>query len=228
MPGAPAVGSSSRPANAVAVGRDSETAVPAAGDEAARLREALLDLCLEQGFAAVTLPALLDRAGLDRAAFDRHHPDLEDLFCTVYLEIREDFFARLQVALAAESGWRDRLRAAAYAFLRFLRADRRVTHLAVVDVRLAGGRAQVLFGEAFARLLALLDEGRAERADPGSLSPATAEGVAAAIFGRIQEAVAARSPDLRDEAVPGLMYAAVLPYLGAEAAAEELTISPPR
>jgi AcrR family transcriptional regulator len=202
--------------------------VPLSNDERARIREALLDLCLERGYASLELSLLLARAGVDERAFRRHFADLEDCLCGVYLEIRDDFFARVELAIAAQPTWRDRLRAAAYAFLRFLRDDERVTHLSVIEVRMAGERPQLLFGEAFNRLMDLLDEGRVERADPDSITRATAEGVGARIFSQIDEAVENGRLDLGDEAIPELMYAAVFPYLGVAPATEELRIPPPR
>ncbi len=99
------------------------------------LREALLDLCAEQGYANLELPALLDRSGLDQAAFERHYEDLDACFGAVLAEVYDEFFASAQEALASERGWRDRMRATAYALLRFLRRDERVARLAAVDAQ---------------------------------------------------------------------------------------------
>jgi AcrR family transcriptional regulator len=202
--------------------------VPLSSDERPRIRETLLDLCLERGYASIELSLLLARAGVDEQAFHRCFADLEDCFCAVYAEVRDDFFARVELAIAAESAWRDRLRAAAYTLLRFLREDERVTHLSVIEVRTAGDRAQTLFAASFDRLMDLLDGGRAESPDPDLLSRATAEGVGARIFGQIFEAVEQEKFDLGEQAVPELMAAAVFPYLGTEAAAQELRMPPPR
>src|SRR6478609_7827989 len=145
--------------------------------ERARIREALLDLCFERGYRQLDLAALLERAKVDEAAFERHFGDLEDCFCVVYQEIRDELFDRFAHAIADEHTWRDRIRATAYVFLRFLREDSRVTHLAVIDVRSAGERALRLFTEAFEDLNNLLDQGRGERRHPDSLSRATAEAI---------------------------------------------------
>jgi AcrR family transcriptional regulator len=195
--------------------------------ETSRFREALLDLCAERGYANLELPALLERAGLDRAAFDRHYADLDACFSAVLAEVYDDFFASAQKALAEERGWRDRMRATAYALLRFLRRDERVAHLAAVDAQDGGEDAQRLFLETFNRLVDLIDEGSAEASGPDSPSRATALGVGGVMFARLQEAVAEGELGLGEEEIPELMYGAVFPYLGAEAAAEELRIPPP-
>jgi AcrR family transcriptional regulator len=199
----------------------------ASAQEARRLREALLDLCAERGYKKLKLPELLERADVDEAAFHRRYADLDACFAAVLDEIYGEFFARAQEAVAEESGWRDRMRATAYALLRYLRADERVARLAAVEVQYAGDDAQKLFLQTFNRLVKLLDEGSAEAGGPESPSLATALGVGGVVFARIQEAVAEGELGLGEEEIPELMYAAVFPYLGAEEAEKELHIPPP-
>jgi AcrR family transcriptional regulator len=199
----------------------------ASTEEAGRLREAILDLCAERGYARVDLPVLLDRAGLDEEAFYRQHHDLDACFAAVLGGIYDEFFSAAQEALVGERGWRDRMRATAYALLRFLRRDERVAHFAAVEAQNVDA-AQGPFLETFDRLVDLIDEGSAEVGDAVSPSRATALGVGGVVFARIQEAVAKGELESGEEEIPELMYAAVFPYVGAEAAAEELRIPPPK
>jgi AcrR family transcriptional regulator len=194
-------------------------------EERRRIAETLLDLCLERGYRNIELPDLLERAEVDLGAFNRHFDDLEDCLCVIYLEVREDVFDRISRAAAAQHTWRDRVRAVAYVLLRFLREDERVTHMSVVDIRWAGERAQRLQAKAMQDLMDLLDQGRTELGDSGSISRTTAEAVGGGIFGQMFMAV--ERGTLSEEAVPKLMYSAILPYLGPEVAAEELSIPPP-
>jgi AcrR family transcriptional regulator len=196
-------------------------------EEARRLREALLDLCVERGYADLRLEDVLERSGVGEAEFHRRYADLDACFAAVLGEVYAEFFARAQAAVVGQSGWRDRMRATAYALLRFLRADERVARLAAVEVQAAGEGAQRLFLETFNRLVDLIDEGSAEASGPESPSRATALGVGGVVFARIQEAVAEGELGLGEEEIPDLMYAAVFPYLGAEAAEEELRAPPP-
>lgn len=202
-------------------------ASPDRAEERARLREALLDLCQERGYPELQLSDLLERAEVSSADFQLHFDDLEDCFCGVLAEIYGEFFDYAQAAIAGVSGWRDRIRATAYAMLRFFRRDERVARFGAVEAGRAGARAEQLFLDTFNRLIDLIDEGRAEVDDPDALSRATALGVGGIIFARVQEAVAADELDLGEEELPELMYAAVLPYLGADAAEEELHIPAP-
>jgi AcrR family transcriptional regulator len=195
--------------------------------EVGRLREALLDLCAERGYKKLKLRELLERADVGEAAFKQLYPDLDACFAAVLGEIYDEFFVRAQEAVTGQNGWRDRMRATAYALLRYLRSDERVARLAAVEVQYAGKRAQELFLETFNRLVNLLNEGSSEADGPESPGLATAIGVGGIVFARIQEAVAKGELGLGEEEIPELMYGAVFPYLGAEAAAEELRIPPP-
>jgi AcrR family transcriptional regulator len=196
-------------------------------DEESRLREALLDLCVERGYPDLTLDDLLDRARVDEAAFHSRYVDLDACFAAVLGQVYAEFFARAQEAVTGQVGWRDRMRATGYALLRFLRSDERVARLAAVEAQHAGEGAQRLFLETFNRLVDLIDEGSAEASGPDSPSRATALGVGGVLFARIQEAVAEGELGLGEEEIPQLMYGAVFPYLGAEAADEELHTPPP-
>lgn len=198
----------------------------ASAEEARRLREALLDLCVEQGYANLELRELLERAEVSEAEFHRRYPDLDAYFAAVLGGIYAEFFACAQEAVAGQTGWRDRMRATAYALLRFLRRDERVAQLAAVEAQDVAA-AQGPFLDTFNRLVDLIDEGSAEAGGPDSPTRATALGVGGVVFARVQEAVAEGELGLGEEAIPEFMYAAVFPYLGAEAAAEELRIPPP-
>jgi len=196
-------------------------------EEERRLREALLDLCVERGYSDLRLEDVLGRAGVDAPAFHRRYADLDTYFNVVLAAAYADFFKIAQEAVAGETGWRNRMRATAYALLRFLRSDERVARLAAVEAQHGGEGALRLFVETFNRLVDLLDEGSAEAGGPDSPSRATALGIGGVVFARIQEAVAEDELGLGEEEIPQLMYAAVFPYLGAEAAEEELHIPPP-
>jgi AcrR family transcriptional regulator len=201
--------------------------VQATQDEEYRLREALLDLCSERGYAGLELSDLLARAGVEEADFHRRYADLDAYFNTVLAQTYGAFFEVAQEAVVGKVGWRDRMRATAYALLRFLRADERVARLAAVEAQHGGEGALRLFVETFNRLVDLLEEGSAEAGGPDSPGRATAVGIGGVVFARVQEAVAEGELSLGEEEIPQLMYAAVFPYLGVEAAEEELRMPPP-
>jgi AcrR family transcriptional regulator len=200
----------------------------AAADAVSPFRAALIDLCFERGFADVTIEGLCRRAGLDRTAFIERYADLEDCFFQICRGELERYRARAVAARAGAGEWRARLRATAYALYRYLDEDERRRRFTVVEVRAAGERPALLIGEEMEELFDLIDEGRAEPTAPPTLTRATAESLGGGIFNEIYVVAGHPGPmPSEGEFVPKMMYSAVLPYLGAASAAEELRIPPP-
>jgi AcrR family transcriptional regulator len=196
-------------------------------NERERIAAAMVDLCFEHGYRQTTPEMLFDRAEVDRAGFRRHFADLEDCFCEVYKEMRDDLMGRVAAAVEYEATWRDGLRATAYTMVDWTAEDEKRTKFTVIEVRSAGERALILMGQAFEELFDLIDRGRDERQLPGEISRATAEAIGGTIFNQMYAAYEDGSIDAVRAKVPEMMYMAVRPYLGDEAAAEELR-EPPR
>jgi len=198
-----------------------------AGDSRALIDRALVELCAENTYANVTLPMVLARAGVDLATFEGFYVDLEDCFCRIYAEMRDEFMMSVGAAFAAGETWRDGIRAAAYAMLVFLREDQIRGRMSFVEVLYAGDRAKLIRGETMQVLFALIDQGRNEPGASSATSRFTAEAIGSSIYQKIQMVVQNEELDEFESIVRELMYAVVLPYLGEEAAREELEISPP-
>lgn len=158
-----------------------------------------------------------------------HSPaqDPEDRLCEILRAGTDELLSRVALAYAAQEQWRDRLRAVAYELLRFLEEDRERARAMTVDVLSAGERAQLIRDQGMLGLIELIDQGRQQLPDPDSMTRATAEGIGGAIYHRMHIAVAAEEWDALEAMVPELMYNAVLPYLGTEAALREHSIPPP-
>jgi AcrR family transcriptional regulator len=200
----------------------------AKNQQRALVDDALLELCYERGFAAITVEALCERAGTEQADFERRFESLEDCLCQTLEALRDDFFAYLDCCLAGQDRWVDRLRTIAYGLLRYLRADQARTHFLAVELHLAGERATLIWTETIlGPLLDRIDEGRVESGSSAALSRSTAEAIGGSIFSRIHVAAAGGEVFEDDELVPQLMYMAVLPYLGEEAARAELSAPAP-
>jgi AcrR family transcriptional regulator len=186
----------------------------------------MIDLCYERGFAALTVEDLCGRAGADRADFDRRYADLEDCFCQVYEQLAAEFLARMEAAYEGEQGWRNRIRALAYACLHHLEEDPARAHFTVLESASAGEGARLIRDRVLAELSSYLDRGRQEPDAPDYLSRNTADSLNGAVFRQMLAAIANDQNERFAEVLPELMYAAILPYVGPEAAAEELQIAP--
>jgi AcrR family transcriptional regulator len=197
-------------------------------DAASLFRDALIDLCYERGFASVTIGDLCRRAGVGPAAFRRRYAGLEDCFFQVCRAELARFRHQARIARLGLGDWRARLRATIYALYRFLDEDDRLRHFALLEARTAGERPALLLGVELEALYDLIDEGRGEPGAPLSLTRTTAESLGGGLFTEIYLAAGHEGPlPPETEFVPAIMYAAVLPYLGAAAAVEELHVPPP-
>jgi hypothetical protein len=190
-----------------------------------RLRDALLTLNFHHAYAELDLFELLAAAQVSKLDFHREFVDLEDCYCGIYVVERDRALDEIAAAAAPYAAWRDRVRATAYALWRAISDDPRITYFIFVGGRNAGERACLEVEVALEAIFELLDEGRSE---PGALatSRATAESIAGSIWNQIATAVNNDEP-MAERVVPYMMYAVVMPYLGIEAAEEELEIDPP-
>jgi AcrR family transcriptional regulator len=197
-------------------------------DERARIREAMLDDVVERGYEEATVETVLERAGLECAAFERHFADFDDCYMQLFAEFTAEFDRATFGGYESSDGlWRDRLRTAAYGAARYIRDHPRESAFSSTLMFTAGDLAQAHRERHLRRLAGLIDTGREEMEAPESLSPTVAESVLGAIYSLCTRRLAAGDAASVEGLVPELMYVAVRPYLGEEAAREELTMPPP-
>lgn len=189
------------------------------------LHRALIDLCVERGYPNVTTRHLCARAKLDPDQFAARYSDLDDCFAAALEECAEEFLSQLTAAYEAEGRWQDRLRAVAYATMHHLEEDPARAHFTVVESFNGGEHAQLVRDRVFATLSSFIDDGRYEPGASASISDFTAESLNGAVFRHMRVAIESNQSGRFEEVLPELMYAAVLPYLGPEAAAAELEIA---
>ncbi len=186
----------------------------------------MVELAAEHGFEATTIAMVCERAAVGRAAFDRNFSGKEDCFLRVHGEIALQFCERVGTAYAGPRAWHDRIWAGAWAAMRFLQEDATRARFFVVAVNGAGTRAQARRDRILQGLADMIDAGRGELEEPGSVSRTTAEMVSGAIYGTIMVKVRDGAIERGDEFLSELVYMAMMPYLGARAAEDELLVEP--
>ena len=189
--------------------------------ERARLIEALIEVGAERGYMETSIEMIVEKAGLDRTAFDRHFRGKYDGFLTTWQEMNEECMLALTRAYESEKYWPDRLRAVAYEVVGSLCHDPNRATFAV-EVLAAGDAARARRDMTMRVLAGLIDAGRKEMDDPESVPHTTAEALAGSAYGQLYAKVVRGDIDDLHTIVPQLMSAAVMPYLGMEAALEEL------
>ena len=140
--------------------------------------------------------------------------------------LAEELHAQVEAAISAQPEWRDRLRAATYTVLRFVQENPKRARLLFVELLAAGDRGIVLRDRGMDYAIDLIDQGRAHLKQPTRVTRATAEALAGGVYTRFTELIEQGDLDALEASVPQLMYSLVLPYLGTEAAMEELRPSP--
>ncbi len=180
----------------------------------------MLEAVGRQGYEQTTVQDAIDAAGLYRQAFYDSFEDKEDC----YLQALDSGAAWVELAMrdAAESEetWRGQLRGALAGLLEFLDEQPDVGRALLVEVHAAGRRAVEKRTEAMERAAYLMDLAREESEDvaPAISAEAVVAGILAVLHARLSSGELVGFGRL----LPELMYLAVLPYFGPDAAGAEL------
>jgi AcrR family transcriptional regulator len=193
-----------------------------ASPERARIIEALIEVAAEHGYLGTSIEMVLDRAGLDRPAFDRHFHGKYDCFLSAWQEMNDECMEQMRAAFDAEVDWPDRLRAVAQGAIGSLYQDPGRACFGI-EVLSAGAAARARRDMTMRAIASLIDAGRNELEDPDSISRTTAEALAGSAYGQVYAKVVQGRTEELPQLVPQLMAAAVMPYLGMDVALEELS-----
>lgn len=191
-----------------------------------RIAAAIVELIGGQGFAAAGVETVCEQARVNRIHFDRCFADLEDCFLSIHDEVGAELCNRVTAAYEAATNWHDRIWAAGWAAMRFLQENPVRARFFLVAVNGAGSGAQDRRDRIMQRCADFLDGGRDEAEKRGPMSRCTAEIAAGAIYGTVLTKIEAGSIERGEEFLPELIYMAVMPYLGARAAEDELLVQP--
>lgn len=168
------------------------------------------------GYERTTVQDAIAEAGVYRQAFYDSFADKEDC----YLQALDAGSAWVELAMrdaaADETEWRGQLRGALTGLLSFLDEQPAMGRALLVEVHAAGPRAVTKRTEAMSRAAAMVDMAREENDDG---APAiSAEAVVAGILAVLHTRLASGQADGYLRLLPELLYLAVLPFFGAEAA----------
>jgi AcrR family transcriptional regulator len=173
-----------------------------------------------RGYEQTSVQDAVAEAGLYRQAFYDAFNDKEDC----YLQAIDAGSAWIELAMreaAVEATtWRGQLRGALSGLLAFLEEQPAVARAVLVEVHAAGPNAVEKRTEAMERAVAMMDKAREE--GDGMAPEIAAEAVVAGILAVLHTRLSANQTSGFIELLPELMYLAVLPYFGPDAAAAEM------
>jgi AcrR family transcriptional regulator len=187
----------------------------------ARLLSAAVGAIEECGYAGTTVGHITDRARVSRRTFYELFADREECLAAVL----DDALGLIEGELAAAGlegvGWRTRVRVGLWTILCFLDREPVLARVCVVHAAQAGPGVQRRREAIFARLAAVVDEGRRVGARGAQCGPLTAEGVVGAAFMIVHRRLQARERGPLAGLLGELVGMIVLPYLGPGAASRE-------
>ncbi len=189
-----------------------------------RLIAAMLSAAAELGYRETNVQDVIDRAGVSRPTFYEHFANKEDCFLAAF----DSSAARLRerVESASEAGgdsWRCRLRLGLEELLRLAAEEPDAARTVIVEGRAASNEA-VLRRDQLLDHFADCIEAKVRELLPeaASHSAVTAAGVVGGVEAILYSRLNKDETDDLAGLLPSLMYFAVLPYEGHEAASEEL------
>jgi AcrR family transcriptional regulator len=190
-----------------------------------RLLAATLRATAELGYREFSVQDVLDRAGVSRPTFYEHFANKEDCFLAALDAAALRLRSRLDAVSSEETGsWREGLRLELEELLLFIVEEPDAATTLVIDARAACPEALERRDELLDYFAACIDRrvrnSLPELPPPSAISAAgIVGGIEAVLYSRLQRG---DCDDLKS-LLPSLMYFAVLPYEGHEAANEEMT-----
>ncbi len=136
----------------------------------------------ELGYPQATVGRITARARLSRRTFYQMFANRDECFAAVLDEVAATVAGELAAAGLEGLAWRERVRMGLWTILGFFDREPALARVCVVQALRAGPLVLERREVVLARLAAVVDEGRAEGARGGGLTPVTAEGVVGAAF----------------------------------------------
>src|SRR3954452_22579014 len=137
-----------------------QASVDGARDERARICAALIELVAARGYQSTTVDHVIELAGVERAAFDRHFGSIEECFVATWEAVDAELTRRMAAAFRRQTEWQDRLRDALLAGLGYLADDDSRARFYVAEVVYVSDEMRERQRRSLGRLSATIDLGR--------------------------------------------------------------------
>lgn len=192
--------------------------------ERERMLEAMVRVAAAKGYEATTVDDVIEAASVSRETFDATFAGKEGCFLEAYDAVIDVLVAHVSTAFESAAGlpWPDRIATGLQALVELLAREHDIARMAMVEVTAVGEDARIRYRAALGRFTYFLEEGRTFSAQGEELPADTARfaigGATSMIFDEIR---AGRGPELR-RILPDLVFAVLMPYIGPEAAEDEM------
>ena len=177
-----------------------------------------------KGYEAATVDDVVEYADLPRETFNDHFENKAECFLEAYDAVFDVLLAHVTAGFEAASDepWPEQIAAGLRSLVELLSQEADIARLAMVEVTAAGDDARERYRAMLSRFTPFLEEGRAYSGQGDELPADTARfaigGATSMIFDEVR---AGRGPELK-RILPDLVFAVLMPYLGPEAAEDEM------
>ncbi len=177
-----------------------------------------------KGYEATTVGDVIEYAGVTRETFDEMFDSKEACFLEAYEAVFDVLVAHVTAAFeaAAEEPWPEQIAAGLRALVELLATEADIARMAMVEVTAAGDDARERYRAMLTRFTPFFEKGRTYSGQGEELPADTARfavgGATSMIFDEVR---AGRGPELV-RILPDLVFAVLMPYLGPEAAEDEM------
>jgi AcrR family transcriptional regulator len=183
-----------------------------------RILEAVADVASAAGYAEMTVEDIIVAAGISRRTFYEHFANKHEAFLAAYDAAVGRLVADVLRAIDGAEGLEARVEAGFGALLDFIAAEPSLARMCIVEVLAAGPDAIKRRNDAM-RTFSDLVEATARELLDGDVAPGlTAETVVGGVYEVIYARVLRGEMRTLPELLPDLVFSAVLPYVGPEAA----------
>jgi AcrR family transcriptional regulator len=188
-----------------------------------RILDAVANLVAQDGYAALTVEGIAERAAVSLQAFYEHFAGKEDAFLVAYELGHAKSLSIVERAYAAQVDWRLGVREGISALLDFLASEPAFAHLALVDALTATRRTAERATDGVAAYGEMLIPG-SEQAKDLALPPAvTIEAIAGGLFELCLTYALRGQIESMSELLPRATYFALAPFIGPEQAGRVAT-----
>lgn len=192
--------------------------------ERERVLEAMVRMAAAKGYEATTVADVIEFADVSQESFDDMFEGKEACFLEAYEAVFDVLVAHVTTAFEAASDepWPEQIAAGLGALVDLLSSEADIARLAMVEVTAAGDDARERYRTMLTRFTPFMEKGRTYSGQGEELPADTARfaigGATSMIFDEVR---AGRGPELK-RILPDLVFAVLMPYLGPEAAEDEM------
>ena len=181
----------------------------------------MLELVAENGYAGVSVTAIVKRARVSSKTFYEHFDDCEDCFLATFEQCLSDLKGAVAPAYNREGRWADRVRRALWALLARLDNEPATATLVFLEAPRAGAAVRERRARVTEILRVIIDAGRLEATSSCAPPELTNEVVVEGAIAAIQRRLAHPEPASLTSLVDPLMSVITHSYLGTTAPAEK-------